>query len=308
VNVDDDLPPPYPGAQAPARLRTLDAAGVRIAVHEWGDEDAPPLFLAHGGFDFARTFDVFAPKLAERGWRVVSWDQRGHGDSAHTHLYSWEADVRDALHVMGSVTDRPAPIVAHSKGGGITIQIADAAPHRCSHLVNLDGIAHRRALPDVADHERARMVSSDLDDWLRHRRATAAAIRKPGTIDELAQRRKRMNPRLDDAWLRHLVTVGGRHDPDGWRWKLDPSLRMGGFGPWRPEWLAARLPGLAVPFLAVLGLEPEVMAWGTKPDDIRHLIPRGGELVALEGVGHFVHIEQSDRVAALVGDFLGSPG
>ncbi len=33
------------------------------------------------GMDFARTFDVFAPKLAAGGWRVVSWDHRGHGDS-----------------------------------------------------------------------------------------------------------------------------------------------------------------------------------------------------------------------------------
>ena len=31
----------------------------------------PPLAIAHGGFDFARTFDVFAPTLAAAGWRVV---------------------------------------------------------------------------------------------------------------------------------------------------------------------------------------------------------------------------------------------
>ena len=70
----------FPGARRPDRQRIVDSEGLRIAVHEWGDEGARPLLLAHGGMDFARTFDVFAPLLADAGWRVVSWDHRGHGD------------------------------------------------------------------------------------------------------------------------------------------------------------------------------------------------------------------------------------
>ena len=61
-------------------------------------------------------------------------------------------------------------------------------------------------------------------------------------------------PVRDHLWP--LVT-GGRQDGDGWRWKLDPSLRFGGFGPWRPEWQLQRIPNLAVPFFGVLGLEGE---------------------------------------------------
>ena len=53
-----------------------------------------------------------------------------------------------------------------------------------------------------------------------------------------------MNPRMSIDWLRYLVTVGANHDEDGWRWKLDPTMRFGGFGPWRPEWSMLRLPGL----------------------------------------------------------------
>jgi pimeloyl-ACP methyl ester carboxylesterase len=79
----------YPGARRPDRQRTVDAHGLAIAVHEWGDESAPPLLMAHGGFDFAGTFDVFAPILADAGHRVVSWDHRGHGDSQHAALYNW---------------------------------------------------------------------------------------------------------------------------------------------------------------------------------------------------------------------------
>ena len=76
------------------------SGGLRLAVHEWGPEDGTPVLLAHGSFDFAGTFDVFAPLLAEAGLRVVCWDQRGHGDSEHAALYSWAADVCDARVVL----------------------------------------------------------------------------------------------------------------------------------------------------------------------------------------------------------------
>ena len=109
----------FPGARAPDRDRTVDSHGVRLAVHEWGDEGAPPLLLAHGGFDFGRTFDVFAPMLADAGWRVVVWDQRGHGDSEHAYLYSWETDVRDGVAVLDTLGQAPLPVVGHSKGGSV---------------------------------------------------------------------------------------------------------------------------------------------------------------------------------------------
>jgi pimeloyl-ACP methyl ester carboxylesterase len=298
----------YLGAVAPDRKRPVDAGGVGIATYEWGDHDAPPLFLAHGGFDFARTFDLLAPRLADAGWRVVAWDQRGHGDSDRAALYSWDADVRDAIAVMDSVSNRPAPVVGHSKGGGLMMQLADCQPFRISHLVNLDGLPSRRPVPDVANHDRTRMLATELAGWLDHRRRAASAERKPGTIDELARRRARMNPRLPIEWLRYLVTKGARKDADGWRWKIDPTMRFGGFGPWRPEWALLRMAGLGMPFLGVLGLEPEEMGWGTRPDDVLPYLPTGAHFEVLADVGHFVHIEQTDVVAALVLDHVGRPG
>jgi pimeloyl-ACP methyl ester carboxylesterase len=297
----------YPGARRPDRRRTVDSGGLGIAVYEWGDSDAPPLLLAHGGFDFAGTFDAFAPRLADAGWRVVAWDQRGHGDSTHAVLYNWDADVRDALAVLDSTTRGAVPIIGHSKGGGVVMQLADACPHRVSKLVNLDGLPSKRNWPDVADHERTRLLASELAAWLSHRRSALAKERKAGTIDELAARRGRMNPRLPMDWLRYLVPIGAREDDDGWRWKLDPVMRFGGFGPWRPEWSMVRMASLAVPVLGVLGLESEDMGWGTQPDDVEPFLPPGAEFVPIEGVGHFVHIEQPELVAALVLDFLGPP-
>jgi pimeloyl-ACP methyl ester carboxylesterase len=293
-------PHEYPGARPPDRQRRVDSNGLSIAVHEWGDEAAPPLLLAHGGMDFARTFDVFAPLLADAGWRVVSWDHRGHGDSEHAALYSWESDLRDAVLVFDSVGPGPFPVVAHSKGGSLLLQLADAQPHRVSHLVNIDGLPSRRSFPDVSDHQRTKLMAQEITSWLDHRRALVDAQRRPGTIDELAERRGRMNPRLDRGWLRYLVTVGAREDADGWRWKIDPTLRFGGFGPWRPEWSMMRLPDIGVPVLAILGTEADPLGWGTQPEDVLSHLPPGGRLEVLEGAGHFIHIEQPHEVAALV--------
>ena len=289
----------YPGARRPDRRRIVDSGGIRLCVWEWGDEDAPPILFAHGGFDFAGTYDTLAPLVADQGWRVVSWDQRGHGDSQHAHLYSWDADLRDAAAVLDSASDGAIPILGHSKGGALMLQLADALPHRVSHVINLDGLPSARSWPDVPDHHRTRLLNGELAGWLDHRRKAADKIRRPGTIEELAERRGRMNPRMDPAWLRYLVPIGAHEQADGWRWKIDASMRMGGFGPWRPEWSMSRLPSLGMPVLCVLGLDIEVMGWGTLPEDVIPNLPAGARFVPLDGVGHFVHIEKPGVVADL---------
>ncbi len=286
----------------------MTTSGVDIAIHEWGDPGAPPLLLAHGGFDFVGTYDVFAPMLAAGGWRVVSWDQRGHGDSARAALYQWEADMRDALAVLDSTTPHAVPLVGHSKGGSLCTHIAASLPHRVSAVVNIDGIPSRQPMTDVQDRDRTKLLAGDLEAWLDRRHRAADAARRPGTIEELARRRARMNPRLTPEWLEYLVTVGAFRDVDGWRWKIDPSLRMGGFGPWRPEWSLNRLADVSAPLLAILGCEQETMGWGTRASDVGAFLPPRGRLVEVEGAGHFVHIEQPDHVAAMALEHLATAG
>jgi pimeloyl-ACP methyl ester carboxylesterase len=113
-----------------------------------------------------------------------------------------------------------------------------------------------------------------------------------------------MNPRLHHDWLRYLVQHGARRDADGWRWKIDPSLRMGGFGPWRSRWATDRLPGFPVPLLALLGTEDEPMGWGVKREALEPYLPKRARLHVMEGAGHFIHIERPRDTADLVIDFL----
>jgi pimeloyl-ACP methyl ester carboxylesterase len=296
-------------AHAPDRAYRIDANGVGIAVYEWGSVEAPPLLLIHGGLDFARTYDVFAPLLAAGGWRVVSWDHRCHGNSEWASLGSWSADLRDAAAVMDHVAPIErgrVPVVGHSKGGAMSLRLAEAWPHRFTRLVNIDGIPSNSPQPDVVDAMQTRLASGELAGWLDFRHRAGQADRKPDTLEGLARRRARWNPRLAHEWLCYLVTVGANHDPDGWRWKIDPMLRPGGFGPWRPEWSLEGLSQLSLPLLAVLCEEQEPMGWGTRPRHVTKYLPPQADLVVAT-TGHFVHIEQPGWTAQLVLDFIGSP-
>src|SRR5688572_1250153 len=299
----------YPGAKGPDRRRSVTSHGVRLAVVEWGDPDAPPLLLAHGGSDFARTFDVFAPLLAAGGYRVVSWDHRGHGDSDHAALYSWEADLRDAVAVLESTSTTPIPLVGHSKGGGLLLDIGLFLPERVTRLVSIDGLpsTRRRGRRDISKEERVQGRAEMLERWLDHRRRAHDVRRKPGTVEELARRRGEMNPRLPFEWLCYLVTVGGRQEVDGWRWKLDPSLRMGGFGPWRPGWILAQLPMLTVPMLGLVSRIVEPMGWGSSAEELQAYLAPLSVAEDIGELGHFLHIEAPDLIARRVLDFLGEP-
>ena len=66
-----------------AVVQRLKAAGVELAVETTGDPacPAPPLVLAHG-LTATRRYVVHGSKLLQRsGYRVISYDARGHGES-----------------------------------------------------------------------------------------------------------------------------------------------------------------------------------------------------------------------------------
>lgn len=296
----------FPGARAPDRSRTVRADGIRIAVHEWGQIDATPVLLVHGAMDFARTFDVFAPLLADAGYRVVSYDQRGHGDSEHADLYSWVADERDLLAVADSITREPLIAIGHSKGGSLLVHAIQALPHRFTRFVSIDGLPFRNPHADSAVRDKKSMTAPIITRWLDTRRQSPGLTRKPGTLEELASRRARMNPRLDHAWLHYLAAHGARQDADGWRWKLDPVIGTSGFGPMRARWMTDRLPGFPVPMLAIFGTEPEPMGWDATAADLTPYFPPSTQVQVMADTGHFIHIERPRETATLILGFLRS--
>ncbi len=294
----------YPGARPPDRQGQVDVFGVKIATYEWGAPDAPPVLLVHGALDFARTFDVFAPLIADGGYRVVSYDHRGHGDSSPAALYGWVADERDLLCVADAVSKQPMPVIGHSKGGSLLIHAIEALPHRFTRFACIDGMPFRSPHPDTAMHERRYMTPEVISKWLDHRHVSPDSERKPGELQALAARRARLNPRLSHEWLCYLVSKGAYEQPDGWRWKLDPAIRPGGFGVMRSRWMTDRLPGFPVPLLALFSTIDEPMGWDCKLEDLIGYLPASAQAIAMADTGHFIHIERPRQTADLILDFL----
>lgn len=298
---------------APQRQWTL-ANPLAVHIVEWGPADGPPLVLVHGGGDFARSFDGFAPLLAERGWRVVAWDQRGHGDSARAELYAWQCELRDLLAVLravasgdpaGTVGGDPAgtagtaarrvPVIGHSKGGVLSIEAAVARPELFAAVVSIDGFV-RRIFPPRPPQDTA-------ERWLDLQQGGRTP--KAQTFDELVAARQAANPRLERAWIEHLVTTGAAPQRDGrWAWKIDPAAFPLPPHAMPMEVSVQRVAALRCPLLALKAAVMEPIAGSLTVEELRPHLPADARLEILDGLGHFAHIEDPARVAALTLDFL----
>ncbi len=279
----------------PAVRTTIVATPIPLTVHAWGRRGDPPVVLVHGGGDFARSFDGFAPLLARAGHHVVSWDQRGHGDSARAELYVWAADVRDTVRLLEALGGGPHHLVGHSKGGVLAIEVAAGRPDLVASLTLIDGFARRWSVEDD--------VVSTMTRWLDSRRRGRSP--RTGTRDELAARRAVSSPRVDPAWQCHLVDVGAVQADDGsYRWKIDGAAFPYAPHPSPVAHSRTLLGALTCPVLALVAGVAEAIAGQPTMHDLRGLLPAGAQVVELDGLGHFAHVEDPDRVAELTLGFL----
>ena len=111
----------------------------RFHFLEWGQPDAPPIVLLHGGNQTAHSWDLVSLHLAGR-YRVLALDQRGHGDSewARDADYSVRAMADDALAFIDQQgLDRPI-VVGHSMGGMVTMTLLAARPDAARAAVFVD--------------------------------------------------------------------------------------------------------------------------------------------------------------------------
>jgi pimeloyl-ACP methyl ester carboxylesterase len=104
---------------------------------ETGDPSAPPMVLLHGLRSSSATWEPVTPGLAER-WRVFALDQRGHGMSARTPEYSFEAMRDDLLEFVDRLGLDTFLLVGHSMGGSVAAIFAEQHSDRLDGLVLVD--------------------------------------------------------------------------------------------------------------------------------------------------------------------------
>jgi pimeloyl-ACP methyl ester carboxylesterase len=172
-------------------------------------------------------------------------------------------------------------------------------PELVRWVVNLDGLG-----PPADQFEQRDLVESATNTMTALARV-AGPPRVYPSLDDMADRRGRINVRLPRPWVEHLVRHGASEVEGGWVWKSDPMFSAGLPGDFDLAFLYAEFEMVTtVPVLVLTGSEHDTWSEMTADevaDRVAHL-PTAVHRV-IEGAGHYVHVEQPDAVLAAIAGF-----
>ncbi|QDK32948.1 alpha/beta fold hydrolase [Sphingomonas sp. IC081] len=276
---------------------------LRLNYVDWGNAEAPPLILQHGGRDHCRSWDWVAEEL-RRDWHVICPDLRGHGDSEWSPEghYSMDAMVYDFAQLVHTLGHEKVTIVAHSLGGNVATRFTGLFPEKVDKLVNIEGLGPPRHIRQQMEE---RGVVVRMRQWIDDKRKAAGrSPRKYATRRDAYERMKEENSFLTDDQARHLTIHGTNRNEDGtWSWKFDNYVNV---------WSAADMPTSDVIDLWQAITCPILMLWGknsfaqspSTDGRIDHFPT--ARLIEYEDAGHWLHHDQFDRFMADVKAFLAS--
>jgi pimeloyl-ACP methyl ester carboxylesterase len=111
----------------------LNRDGGRIAYDVQGS--GPLVICAPGMGDIRRTFRYLVPALLDAGYRVATFDLRGHGDSDTTFSrFDDEAEASDIV-ALADHLGSPAAVIGNSMGSAAGVLAAAQRPELVSALV-----------------------------------------------------------------------------------------------------------------------------------------------------------------------------
>jgi pimeloyl-ACP methyl ester carboxylesterase len=269
-----------------------------------GPRQAPPLVCLHGFPDHPLTFATAAQHLVERGWRVLAPFLRGyHADHVPDDGYADQATlVADAIALLDAIApDDPAHVVGHDWGAMIVHGLAAARPDRLARGVAM-------AVPPLES------LGLMLDDPVQLQRSFYMWFFQLADIPEMTLGKDRtFIDHLWAQWSPGLADVAHRAavhevfaDPRRvsatlayYRAMLDPTvgdpalsdLRGEIFGPSR------------IPLLVLAGTQDGCMGEDLFRAACANL-PVGSDFAILDGVGHFLHLEEPAEVADRIDRWL----
>ncbi len=274
---------------------------LRLRYVDWGNADAPPLILLHGGRDHSRSWDWTAQALRDK-WHVIAPDLRGHGDSdwSPDGDYGSLANLYDLAQLIHQLRLAPVTIVAHSYGGNIALRYSGTFPENVRKLVAIEGLGPS---PKMLAERMAKPVTTRLRDWIEAKRASAGRVQKKyATLDDAFRRMKEENHHLSDEQARHLTIHGVSQNEDGtYTWKFDPYMRI--FPPFDLPQSDIELiwQSITCPTLLLYGKD----SWASNPvADGRAKHFRNARVEVYENAAHWLHHDQFDRFIAELKAFL----
>jgi pimeloyl-ACP methyl ester carboxylesterase len=274
---------------------------LRLNYVDWGNADAPPLLLVHGGRDHARSWDWVAEEL-RHDWHIIAPDLRGHGDSAWSPdgNYEMAAFVYDLAQLVHQLNLAPVTMIAHSMGGNIATRYAGIYPENVRKLVNIEGLGPSPKMQ--AEHD-AIGIQKRFRKWIEDKRNAAGRTPKRyPTIEAAYDRMKAENSYLTDEQARHLTVHGISRNEDGsWSWKFDNYLNIWAVFDMPRQELLNIWQSITCPMLLLYGEK----SWASNPEKdgrIEHFPT--AKVIEYENAGHWLHHDQFDRFMADVKAFL----
>ncbi|WP_193072116.1 alpha/beta fold hydrolase [Pseudomonas sp. FME51] len=264
----------------------------KLAASVGGPEDGPGILFLHGGGQTRYAWNSCAETLAEDGFRVISLDLRGHGDSAWAaDGYAIELQVQDVLAVISQFPEPPILVGASLGGlvalntlglhvrGGRALVLVDITPR-----IDMQGAAQVRDFmtANPEGFESLAQAAETISRYLPHRR-------RPESLSGLQKNLRMRNGR--------------------WYWHWDPalffSLDVSKEAVQARHEQASR--SITVPTLLIRGSRSELVG----EDQVNHfleLIPHA-DFIDIQDAGHMVAGDSNEVFIQALREFVTSlPG
>jgi pimeloyl-ACP methyl ester carboxylesterase len=247
-----------------------------IAYEDTLGNGAPVLCLPGLGVT-RQTYAPFVPELVAAGYRVITMDLRGQGESdAVWSDYSPEAIARDAVALLRHLDDGPAVLFTNSYTGASAIWAAAEAPELFAAIVLSDPFARVMPRPNPVMRAATWAVQTFRPLWVMY----WSSLYKSHQADP-----------AEKAALSANLAEPGRMDALRAMLAADVSV------------CEARSGEVRTPALVLMGTkDPDFPDPAAEAQLIAGRI--GGTVAMIEGAGHYPHSERPAETAAAVATFL----
>jgi pimeloyl-ACP methyl ester carboxylesterase len=253
--------------------------GAQTTVQQWGTH-GPIIVAVHGLSSSRRGWARIGEHLADR-YRVVAYDQRGHGDSSVKGPMTLERSVADLAEVVASLGEPVHAVIGHSWGGGVAVVGGRALD--VARVVAIDPMLHveRGVWSAQTLPEYRRMLAQPLDEREASIRVSHGALPEIEIASKLHSAQR--------ITIEPIVALGEENAIDEGRWDVRELVA---------EYPKPLLFALADPRRSVV-----------VPAERPELRERGGANVQVEvfdGASHSLQRDAFDRFMPVLARFLGT--
>lgn len=298
----------------PETLYIPATGGVQLAATSFGALESPVVLLMHGAGQTRHSWRGAGERLAQTGWRAVSVDARGHGDSdwPEDGDYAIDTLVADLRSVVRHFADNcgQKPVLVGASLGGICGMLAEGESG--------DEVFHSMVLVDITPRIDNTGVARIIDFMCRHqdgfasleeavkavaayqshRRDSAGAAANKGAEEN---GKRQSNAEKNGAGLKKNLRLA---DDGRYYWHWDPRL-MQHIGTideafYQRQRLAAGQ--LKLPVMLIRGQQSEIVSHASV-EEFLELVPHA-EYVDIADAAHMVAGDHNDAFASSVIEFI----